>query len=232
MINERKELILDIIIKEHIKTGLPVSSSMLVEKYNLDCSSATVRNEMADLEEAGWIKQPHTSAGRIPTETAYRWFVSRLNSGQVSTSIKEGELAELAATLGDFDEYHLKQTAKMLATASGLAVFWAFHRRSVYYTGVTNLFSQPEFASQNLVYDISAIIDRLDDIIHDSFDDLPDDVGVLLGSECPFGPILGSVSAKVKNDGHVGTFGVIGPMRMDYQKVIELISFIKKEFDK
>ena len=63
----RKTLILNTIIKEHIKTGAPVGSEVLVGKYKLDISSATVRNEMAELEQAGYIAQPHTSAGRIPT---------------------------------------------------------------------------------------------------------------------------------------------------------------------
>ena len=63
--NKRKELILKTIIKEHIKTAQPVGSEGLVDKYDLDISSATVRSEMAELEEAGFIVQPHTSAGRI-----------------------------------------------------------------------------------------------------------------------------------------------------------------------
>ncbi|MBU4256930.1 DeoR family transcriptional regulator [Patescibacteria group bacterium] len=72
---KRKQLILYTIIKEHIKTGAPVGSGVLVDKYKLDISPATVRNEMAELENEGLITQPHTSAGRVPTEKAYSLFI-------------------------------------------------------------------------------------------------------------------------------------------------------------
>ena len=74
----RQQQILKIIISEYIQTGTPIGSKSLVKKYQLDISSATVRNEMSTLEELGYLMQPHTSAGRIPTETGYRYFVERL----------------------------------------------------------------------------------------------------------------------------------------------------------
>ena len=77
-ITNRQQQILKIIIREYIQTGQPVGSKTLVENYNLGVSSATVRNEMAVLEKQGLIMQPHTSAGRIPTEIGYRYFVRRL----------------------------------------------------------------------------------------------------------------------------------------------------------
>ena len=75
---ERQEHILGLIIREYIETVIPVSSKALVEKYNLGVSSATVRNEMVVLTEQGYLRQPHTSAGREPTEEGYRYFVQRI----------------------------------------------------------------------------------------------------------------------------------------------------------
>lgn len=77
-LTERQNLILALVIRDHIETAQPVSSGKLVSKYNLDVSSATVRNEMAVLTERGYLQQPHTSAGRIPTEEGYRYFVRQL----------------------------------------------------------------------------------------------------------------------------------------------------------
>lgn len=74
-LTERQKLLLGLIVQEYVETAQPVSSKRLVEKYNLEFSSATVRNEMAALDEAGLIRQPHTSAGRVPTEEGYRLFV-------------------------------------------------------------------------------------------------------------------------------------------------------------
>lgn len=77
-LSERQKLILTLVIHEYIRTAVPVGSNSLVARYHLDMSSATVRNELAYLTEQGFLRQPHTSAGRIPSEEGYRFFVSRL----------------------------------------------------------------------------------------------------------------------------------------------------------
>ena len=77
-LSERQQQILAYIIRHYVEAGLPVGSRTLVDDYTLDVSSATVRNEMGLLTELGYITQLHTSAGRIPTEKGYRYFVQRL----------------------------------------------------------------------------------------------------------------------------------------------------------
>src|SRR5919106_6761983 len=74
-LDRRKGSILRAIVREYVKTGQPVASKTLVERYRLQVSAATIRNDMGVLEEIGYIVQPHTSAGRIPTDRGYRWFV-------------------------------------------------------------------------------------------------------------------------------------------------------------
>ena len=77
-LTKRQKFILTLVIHEFIRTAIPVGSKHLVEKYNLNISSATVRNELAELTEQGYLRQLHTSAGREPTEEGYRYFVGRL----------------------------------------------------------------------------------------------------------------------------------------------------------
>ncbi len=77
-LTDRQKLILNLVIHEYVQTAQPVGSQNLVERFSLDMSSATVRNEMVSLTESGLLRQPHTSAGRIPSEEGYRYFVSRL----------------------------------------------------------------------------------------------------------------------------------------------------------
>jgi heat-inducible transcriptional repressor len=77
-LTERQKLILGLIVQEYVNTAKPVGSETLVDDYHLEFSSATVRNEMAALSKAGYLRQPHTSAGRVPTEDAYRFFVGEL----------------------------------------------------------------------------------------------------------------------------------------------------------
>jgi heat-inducible transcriptional repressor len=75
-LTERQKLILTLVVRDYIETAKPVGSKILIEHYKLDMSSATIRNEMAALTEAGYLRQPHTSAGRVPTEEGYRYFVT------------------------------------------------------------------------------------------------------------------------------------------------------------
>ncbi len=77
-LSERQKLVLTLVIHEHIRSAAPVGSHSLVEQYHLDLSSATIRNELAALTDMGYLRQPHTSAGRMPSEEGYRYFVTRL----------------------------------------------------------------------------------------------------------------------------------------------------------
>ncbi|NJO84742.1 MAG: HTH domain-containing protein, partial [Blastochloris sp.] len=89
-LTRRQEEILAYIVRAYTQTPEPVSSKFLAESYQLSVSSATIRNEMAALEELGYISQPHTSAGRVPTEIGYRYFVKRLlNAADLTTAEQE-----------------------------------------------------------------------------------------------------------------------------------------------
>src|SRR6056297_4002291 len=79
-LDSRKKRILQDIIQEHIISASPIGSRTLAKKYNLDVSPATIRNEMSDLEDLGYLEQPHTSAGRIPSDKGYRYYVDQLVS--------------------------------------------------------------------------------------------------------------------------------------------------------
>ena len=226
-ISERQEQILLSLIKEYIKTAQPLSSSFLVDKYDLGISSATARNDMADLEDAGYIFQPHTSAGRIPTDKAYRYYVEKyLLEGDGKNNKKSFKSME---NLAFNDENELKKVAKIVAETSNNAVFWAFHKNNLYYTGVSNLFVQPEFKTSEIVCDISIIIDRMEEIIAEIFDNLDLGEQVFIGEKNPFGGFLSSVILKYNNGKQDGVVGLLGPMRMDYEKNLNLIRFLKNK---
>ncbi len=117
-LNERKTKILHSIIKNYLETGEPVGSRTISKYTDLNLSSATIRNEMADLEELGYIMQPHTSAGRIPSDKGYRWYVDMLMSQ------KEQEVTEMREQMlekADKMEQLLKQAAKVLANNTNYA---------------------------------------------------------------------------------------------------------------
>jgi heat-inducible transcriptional repressor len=106
-LGDRQAAILSAIVREYIRSGEPVGSKHVVGRYKLDVSSATVRNDMSLLEELGYVTQPHTSAGRIPTDLGYRWFVD----SSATPRLAEGQQRELDDALtepGDLDEKLLR----------------------------------------------------------------------------------------------------------------------------
>lgn len=230
MISERNKKLLEIIIKEYLQTSQPVSSGSLVKKYKIPFSSATVRNQMMDLEESGYIYQPHTSAGRLPTEKSYQLFLEELLDKKEKISLNKDDLKVLDSVFSH-DEADYKKTAKAIAEISGSAVFWAFHKNDLYYTGLSNLFSQPEFRQLDMVSDFSVVIDRLEDIIDDLFEGLEFDSQIFIGQDNPFGNFISTGLLKYKKDKKAGVFGMISPIRTDYEKNIALLEYIKNKFN-
>ena len=223
--DDRKKLILNTIIDEYIKNCTPVSSGILVERYKLGISSATIRNEMSALEENGYIIQPHTSAGRIPTEEAYKIYIDNLNKKEINSKQKQ----VLKNILTDKTEENFKKIAKIISEISGNTVFWAFHKHNLYYTGISNLFQQPEFEQIDLIHNFSSIIDSFDEIVDSIFEQINYGENILLGSDNPFGNFCGTVIAKYKLKNKTGIFGILGPMRMDYNQNIAIVKYINSK---
>jgi len=222
--NERRKFILDTIIKEHINTGAPVGSGVLVNKYKLDISPATVRNEMASLEDEGYIRQPHTSAGRIPTEKAYNLYIEDL----AIKKLKQKEEELLKKSLTTRDEPGFKHVAKVMAQISGVAIFWSDQEQDLRYTGISNLFHQPEFSQVDLICDISEVIDEMEEAVSRAVATLDNGEKIMIGSDNPFSKDCGTILVKYKKGNEVGMFGILGPMRMDYEKNLELIRYVIK----
>ena len=115
-LSDRKKLILKAIIEAHIELGEPVGSKYLMQNKSINYSSATIRNEMAELEEMGYLEQPHTSAGRVPSELGYRFYVDSLIEGYDLTAKEIGELkSSLAHKQAELD--HILNTAMELASS-------------------------------------------------------------------------------------------------------------------
>ena len=113
-LNERKTKILEAIIYDYITHGEPVSSRTIEKRYNLGVSSATIRNEMSDLEELGFILQPHTSAGRVPTDLGYRLHVDRMVMQEL-TDEQQTYLKNTIASNISHMGYLMKETAKAIS---------------------------------------------------------------------------------------------------------------------
>ena len=114
-LSSRQEDILTCIVQAYSEKPEPVGSRYLVENYQLNISSATVRNEMAQLEEMGYIAAPHTSAGRVPTAAGFRYFVRRLLQTRSLTLGEQSHISERVGTLQSGMEQWMRRTAALLA---------------------------------------------------------------------------------------------------------------------
>lgn len=229
IINQRQTQILRLIIDEYVKTAEPVSSKHLCERYRLACSSATVRNDMAVLEELGFIAQPHTSAGRVPTEKAYRFYIQEQRTPTARPPVHIHITIRKAQPRVMTSEERLHHVGSALAQAADEAVMLATSRPWSTTVGVANLLRKPEFGSQEAIRDLAGTLERFDAAYHDLLQKAPDNVTVLLGDESPFGEGISSIVVRLRLPNNVrGVMGLVGPLRMDYLKNMALINKAKK----
>lgn len=211
--DSRQGQLLAYLIEEFVETSAPVGSKLLAEKFDLQVSPATIRNDMALLEEEGYISQPHISAGRIPTEKAYRYWI--FHAGVQELAKKEENLYRRAWDLDDAQS--VKEVAKVLSDEAGNAVVVAMGADDFYYTGLSALFAQPEFADQSSTVSLARVMDHLDRTLAQLVRKLKEQ-SVFMGRENPFDRLCGFVGAPYACKSQKGCIGIVGPMRMHYPK--------------
>ncbi|MEA2088813.1 MAG: hypothetical protein U9O55_03180 [Patescibacteria group bacterium] len=222
----RKLRLLNYTIRNYIKTAQPVGSNLLLEKSGLDLSSATIRNDLMDLENSGYIYQPYTSAGRVPTEQGYKFWIKFFLKDRELRKTKKEFLENIKKEFEKDKEKSIKELARAIASISKMAVIVGFTRDSTYYTGISYLFSQPEFKKYELICAISEVVDGLEKSIPNLFNKIEKNkVITLVGSDNPFS---NECSVIAVNFGEEGLFSILGPIRMDYEENIAIIKFLKK----
>lgn len=227
MLSERQESLLKNIIENHVETAQPVASSLLAGEF--DVSSATIRNEMSELEKEGFIHSPHTSAGRVPTEKAYKYYIQNyLHAKSLQSS--DAQRLEKAYDKDKQDRRNaLRSIAKEMADVTGQTIIVSFAKNDVYYTGLTNLFSQPEFRDNDLIIRLSEIIDSLDAVMQKFYDEISKDMRIDVGSDNRFHEQCASIAARLRDESAVML--LLGPMRMDYSKNADAISLAQELSD-
>jgi len=226
----RKEIILKLIVDEYIRTAEPVGSKLLVQKYGLGVSPATIRNDMAVLEAEGFIKQPHTSAGRIPTEQAYVFYLQHFV--EAGRNRLRGAPIRKSFPFSQDREEVVKFMARRLVELSGETAIVAMGPKWSYYTGVSNLFMKPDFHDLALMQSISELVDQFDSVMANMFGRVSDDTVVMLGSQNPFGEQMSTIMVKYALPGSgEGLIGLIGPMRMNYARNMDLLERAKHILD-
>lgn len=222
MLNERKEKILQLVVEKYTQNAEPIGSKFLVEECGIEVSGATVRNEMRELEEQGFLTHPHTSSGRMPTEQGFAYYVDHIMKTSV---LPKKQQTDIIALEKEKSTDTLKEISKYISRNVSSAVMVAFGEDSLYYTGLSNLFSQPEFRDYAFMVRMSTIFDHVEDRIADMFELFSDDTPkIIIGEHNPFGTMCGLVGGKTK-DGSLVT--ILGPMRMDYRSSYSFIDYLQ-----
>lgn len=219
---QRQEKLLAAIIEQYAEVASPVGSSLLARAF--DVSSATIRSEMAELERLGYIKQPHTSAGRIPTDKGYRHYVNEIQNQSVVSAPKHAERA-LSARVGSAGapEQTIRNAVDTLVElTSNLGI--ATIGDQLYMSGLGNLFGQPEFMHPGQVQEVARLLDNLQPWLREASPNEP--LNVYIGAENPVGGSAGCsliISRFRSPYSDQSYIGVLGPTRQSYRGTIGLV---------
>lgn len=230
MLKERQQIILEAIIREYIRTARPISSAELVEDLDLDVSPATVRSEMLKLDELGYLEQPHTSAGRVPTDHGYRFFVDNAIDEILLDRSERGRIRELFThdTLEDF----ARECSRTIAHITRAFTAVGTDDDMLTDRGFTEILDEPEFQDIARVKQFGRLIDLLDEDMQSLIED--DGERILIGGENPMKearPYTMIISHWTHPKGFKGFIALVGPRRMDYQKNISLIRYINSLYE-
>lgn len=229
-LTERQEDILNAIIEEYAEMAAPVGSVTLAKLF--DVSSATIRAEMARLERLGLIAQPHTSAGRIPTDAGYRYYVNslvenderRVEEEEQDTRLTRATHAiEVRVNSQTLAEEAIRGAVNSLVELTGnlgLATIGG----QLYLSGISSLFSQPEFLNPERIRSVAKLLDNLEPWLKEAAPGEP--LNIFIGRENPIGRssevslIISKFRSPFSDKSYIG---VLGPTRQNYSRVMALV---------
>lgn len=228
----RQTSLLKTIIDEYITTADAVGSENLDKKYNLGVSPATIRNEMVALTKAGYLKQPHTSSGRVPTPTAMKFYIDQLMEEKQMSLVDEvkakEEVWDSRNKIDDLMDEATRALANRTRSLAVAALKDKDKKDKFWQSGHSYVFNNPEFAEvaacQNL-FSIFQEFDKLDRLFFGLESTSPLDV--FFGEELGWPELMPTsvVSTHFTIQGRPGAFGVIGPARADYSTVIPILRY-------
>ncbi len=220
--NNRQAAILAAIISEYIRTGEPVGSHWLVEEGDFDVSPATIRNEMGELDEAGYLEQPHTSAGRVPTEEAFRYYLEHFLEAE-SPSVRAMRQVNAVLRQRRLTAEVLRELARKISAIADEAALVGWEDGDVYVSGLAQLLRQREFEDATLRFEIASALDAAEDLLNRFAHFVNDEIVVVIGEKNPLGQECGTVVTRLRQMEHEPLVGIMGPLRMDYRSHVGLL---------
>lgn len=228
-LTQRQIDILRSIIEEYINSAEAVGSETIEKKYNLSASPATIRNEMVKLTEYGYLKKPHSSAGRVPTAMGLKFYVRELMKEKELSTVEEVALKEKVWDYRDTMQRFLKETTKSLAEKTNTLAIAVTDQGDLFASGYANILEMPEFFDIDVTKTLLEALDEYECFrgIFSSIGD-EDDIHVLIEDELGAqlkGP-YGFVFSHYQTPLHItGNIGVLGPARLNYTSIIPTVRY-------
>ena len=228
-LSERQIKMLRAIVQEYCESAVPVGSETLDKKYQIGYSPATIRNEMSRLTEKGYLAQPHTSSGRIPTPKALKFYVNSLmNEKQLSVTDEVKVKQQVWDARGEVEKL-LRETTRVLASQTHLLALAATDQGKSYCSGYANILDVPEFFDIDLTKHVLSMLDQVEALMEMFNRDQSDtQLHILIGEDfgdSAFMPV-GMVYTKFAVGGVNRALGVLGPSRLDYSYIRPTVRYV------
>ena len=237
---ERQARILADIINEYVRTGELISSGFLAKNYDFGIRPASIRNEMLHLEHEGYLVQPHTSAGRMPTDRAYRFFADGLveaNTCDVDYACKHKIKEAIYSSQRDARSINRALAQVLSELSDNLVITNISNSDEFYKTGLSGLFEFPEMREVERISNLASFFDEFEGMFNEMMNDFfgDSDFNMYIGEE--------NFNKKMKDEtimvaryqlpnNLIGSVTLVGPIRMNYEKNIGLVKYAAEELNK
>ena len=230
-LTERQQALLKAIVEEYIESAEPIGSEVIERKYNLGVSPATIRIEMVRLTDMGYLRQPHTSAGRTPTSMGMKFYIAELMKEKQLPVTAEVSIKEKMMSHRLKRERLIKEAVTALAQRLGMLGLAIDDEGSVYYAGAANILDWPEFYDIDVTRFVLSLFDenpRLQEIIGRAVGSDP--IHILFGEDMEFEYLRPTSFVFTKYNvmpEKTGIIGVIGPARMNFSLVLPYVKYVR-----
>lgn len=227
-LSERQVQILKSVVEEFTQTAEAVGSETIDKKYNLGVSPATIRNEMVELTKKGLLRQPHTSAGRVPTPAAIKLYINELMKEKDLSVAEEVAVKERVWDHRFEADGLLRAATRCLSERTNALSVAAFDAEHVYHSGYANILDLPEFFDIDVTRTVLTMLEETDALL-----DLfakgrgSGEVQIFVGEELGnrYLEPVGMVFTNFQAGSRKGTLGVIGPARLNYPYVVPMVRY-------
>jgi len=229
-LTQRQIEILKAIIEEYINTAEPVGSETLEKKYNLSTSPATIRNEMVRLSESGYLKKPHSSAGRVPTPMGMKFYVASLMKEKELSTVEEVALKEMVWDYREKMQRFLKEATRSLAGKTGALAIATTSEGDIFISGYANILEMPEFFDIDITKALLSAVDEYEYFfaLCNKVSEDEEEIHILMGDDLgaklqgPYSFVYTHYETPMHGSGEIG---VIGPVRLNYTLVVPTVRY-------